>query len=221
MRPRRGKDAGSGGPCRKDLKPALKEDPRPQLSAQTVPVLASHEAESVTRNRCAEDAVRARIDLAVAREPTVQSMPGLTQVGDLLRVIRCTTQHNGAMDRTAAETWVAGYERLWRTPGTDRLSELFVPDASYLPSPWAQPIQGLDAIATFWESERKGPDEEFTMTSDVVTVDGRTAVVRVLVSYGVAESKDWRDLWVLTFASDGRCSSFEEWPFAPDQPDGH
>ena len=31
----------------------------------------------------------------------------------------------------------------------------------------------------------------------------------------------WRDLWVLRFDDDGRCRAFEEWPFAPDQPDGH
>jgi hypothetical protein len=125
------------------------------------------------------------------------------------------------MDRIAVETWVAGYERLWRTPGTELLVELFVPDASYLPSPWGQPVVGLDAIARFWAAERKGPDEEFTMTSDVVTVDGGTAVVRVLVTYGGAVSSAWRDLWVIQFAEDGRSSSFEEWPFAPGQPDGH
>ncbi|MEP7193139.1 MAG: nuclear transport factor 2 family protein [Actinomycetota bacterium] len=125
------------------------------------------------------------------------------------------------MNRTEVERWVAGYERLWRTPGTELLAELFVPHASYLPSPWAQSLSGLEAIAQFWEAERKGPDEEFTMTSDVVTVDGATAVVRVVVKYGSAGSKEWRDLWVLEFAEDGRCSSFEEWPFAPGQPDGH
>jgi len=125
------------------------------------------------------------------------------------------------MDRTAVETWVADYERLWRTPGTGLLSELFLPAASYLPSPWAQSVQGLEEIARFWEAERVGPDEVFTMSSDVLAVDGRTAVVRVEVKYGVLGDKPWRDLWVIGFAQDGRCSSFEEWPFAPEQPDGH
>ncbi len=125
------------------------------------------------------------------------------------------------MDRTAVAKWVAEYERLWRSPGTELLAELFVPDASYLPSPWARPLEGLDAIARFWEAERVGPDEEFTMSSNVVTVDAGTAVVRVLVKYGALGRRPWRDLWVLSFAEDGRCSSFEEWPFAPDQPSGH
>ena len=104
------------------------------------------------------------------------------------------------MDRTAVEKWVADYERLWRTPGTELLDQLFLRDASYLPSHWAQPVEGLDAIARFWDAERDGPDEEFTMSSEVVTVDGGTAVVRVLVKYGALGSRPWRDLWVLRFA---------------------
>ena len=125
------------------------------------------------------------------------------------------------MDRTAVEKWVADYERVWRTPGTGLLAELFEPAASYLPSPWAQTLEGLDAIARFWEAERVSPDEEFTMSSEVLMVDADRAVVRVMVGYGAQARRPWRDLWLLRFAENGRCSSFEEWPFAPDQPDGH
>jgi len=125
------------------------------------------------------------------------------------------------MDRTAVEKWVADYERVWRTPGTGLLAELFEPAASYLPSPWAQPLEGLDAIGWFWEAERVSPDEEFTMSSEVVMVDADRAVVRVMVGYGAQAQRPWRDLWLLRFAEDGRCCSFEEWPFAPEQSDGH
>jgi hypothetical protein len=59
------------------------------------------------------------------------------------------------------------------------------------------------------------------MSSVVVAVDGAIAVVRVWVNYGDARNKPWQDLWLLGFAQDGRCSAFEEWPFAPGQPDGH
>ena len=59
------------------------------------------------------------------------------------------------------------------------------------------------------------------MSADVVAVDGETAVVRVSVDYDRPDGGRWRDLWVMRFAEDGRCSSFEEWPFAPGQPDGH
>jgi ketosteroid isomerase-like protein len=125
------------------------------------------------------------------------------------------------MNRAEVERWVVAYERAWRTPGTEPLAELFTPDVSYLPSPWAPPIDGLEALGRFWEAERKGPDEAFDMTSEVVAVDGTRAVVRVSVDYGDPHFSRWRDLWVLRFTDDGLCAVFEEWPFAPGQRDGH
>ncbi|MGW2091172.1 YybH family protein [Promicromonospora sukumoe] len=117
-------------------------------------------------------------------------------------------------NRETVETWIRDYERLWRTPGTDGLDQLFTADATYLTSPWAEPITGLPALAEFWESHRDGPDEEFTLTAQVIAVDGPTAVVRASVEY-LEPGDRWRDLWVLELDADGRCSAFEEWPFAP------
>jgi hypothetical protein len=125
------------------------------------------------------------------------------------------------MDRETVERWVAGYERAWRTPGTEPLAELFSPDVSYLPSPWAHPIVGLSRLGPWWDAERDGPDEPFTIMSEVVAVDGDTAVVRIQVDYLRDDPSRWRDLWILRFDTAGRCVRFEEWPFAPDQPDGH
>ena len=127
---------------------------------------------------------------------------------------------DGAMtDRGHVADWVAAYERAWRSPGTDALSDLFTESASYSPSPWAEPHVGFDAIGRFWEAARTGPDEGFELQSEVVAVEGSTAVVRVAVAYD--DGHRWRDLWVLRMADDGRCEHFEEWPFAPGQPDGH
>jgi ketosteroid isomerase-like protein len=125
------------------------------------------------------------------------------------------------VEHAAVQRWVEGYERAWRTAGTDELSQLFTPDATYLVSPWARAVEGLPAIRELWESERDGADEAFTMTSDILAVDGSTAVVRVAVAYGDPGGRRWRDLWVLQFDADGRCVAFEEWPFAPGQDDGH
>lgn len=127
--------------------------------------------------------------------------------------------HHDALDRAAVAGWVARYEDLWRTAGTGRLAQLFTPNVSYSPSPWREPVRGLDEIARFWEAERDGHDERFTMTSEVVAVDGDTAVVRVAVEYD--GDRPWRDLWVLRFAADDQVDAFEEWPFAPDTYDGH
>jgi ketosteroid isomerase-like protein len=121
------------------------------------------------------------------------------------------------LDRAAVADWVRRYEVAWRTPGTAMLAELFTADATYLTEPYATAYEGLDAIAQLWDDQRDGPDEAFTMTSDVVAVDAGTdtALVRAEVHYGDPRPATWRDLWLIEFAPDGRCRAFEEWPFAP------
>ena len=114
------------------------------------------------------------------------------------------------------EAWIEGYERAWRTAGTGPLAELFTEDASYRMSPYEEPVVGLAAIGVLWERERVGPEEGFEMSHEIVAVDGGTAVVRLEVRYEAGA--EYRDLWLVRFAADGRCREFEEWPYWPGQP---
>ncbi|HEX7134971.1 MAG TPA: nuclear transport factor 2 family protein [Iamia sp.] len=123
------------------------------------------------------------------------------------------------MERAELTDWIERYERAWRTAGTEGIADLFAEGATYLTSPWRAPIVGLEALAAFWDAGRRGPDEAFTLTAEVVAVEGDTGVARVAVDYEATGNR-WRDLWIVRLDADGRCSSFEEWPFAPDQPDG-
>ena len=118
-------------------------------------------------------------------------------------------------DRLAVHGWVERYERAWRTPGTEGLEALFTADASYLLSPYEEPVVGLDAIRRMWDDEREGPDEVFTLSTEIVAVDGDTAVVRAEVRYGEPLRQEYRDLWILHLHADGRCSWFEEWAYRP------
>jgi SnoaL-like domain len=113
--------------------------------------------------------------------------------------------------------WVEAYETAWRTAGTGLLQRLFSEDATYLAAPFDEPIAGIEAISRFWEDEREGPDEVFTLTSEIVAAQGDTAVARLEVIYGGPPQRTYRDLWVITLSSEGRCSRFEEWPFHPGQ----
>ncbi|HEV2452196.1 MAG TPA: nuclear transport factor 2 family protein [Streptosporangiaceae bacterium] len=121
-------------------------------------------------------------------------------------------------DRVTVRRWLAGYEAAWRVSGTEGLAGLFTGDASYLQSPYEQAISGLDAIRRMWEEEREGPDEVFTLATDILAVDGPMAVVRAEVCYGDPPRQEYRDLWVIQFADDGRCTRFEEWPYWPGRP---
>ena len=64
----------------------------------------------------------------------------------------------------------------------------------------------------------KVPDEAFTLATDILAVDGTTAVVRAEVHYGDPPHQEYRDLWVIHLGDDGRCTWFEEWPFWPEHP---
>jgi hypothetical protein len=66
-----------------------------------------------------------------------------------------------------------------------------------------------------WDDDREGPDEVFTLSTEIVAVEGDTAVVRAEVRYGEPIHQEYRDLWLIRFDADGRCAWFEEWPYWP------
>ena len=111
--------------------------------------------------------------------------------------------------------WVAGYERAWREGDVDGIPRLFTEDAQYRRSPYWEPDVGHAGIQAFWREDEGTP---FTVTAQPVAVEGADAVVRVEVRYGEPVTQEYRDLWVLRFAPDGRVESFEEWAYWPDKP---
>jgi ketosteroid isomerase-like protein len=124
------------------------------------------------------------------------------------------------VDRTQLQEWLEGYERAWRTPGTDALEGLFTEGAVYSAAPFEQPHMGLADIARMWEAERERPDEEFTLESEVVAADGDTGVAKVHVRYGAPTNQEYRDIWIVRLDDSGLCSYFEEWPFWPPDTEG-
>jgi hypothetical protein len=98
------------------------------------------------------------------------------------------------------------------------LEELFALTATYTAAPFEPPIRGRAAIASFWESEREGPDEVFALGWEPVAVEGDVGVARIEVRYGDPPTHVYRDLWIVTLDHEGRCVAFEEWPFFPGRP---
>jgi uncharacterized protein (TIGR02246 family) len=121
-------------------------------------------------------------------------------------------------DRVMVRRWLAAYEAAWRTAETEALAGIFTDDASYLQSPYEEPVAGLSAIRRMWDAERAGPDEVFALATEIVAVDGPTAVVRAEVRYGDPVHQEYRGLWIIRLGDDGRCSRFEEWPYWPGEP---
>ena len=118
------------------------------------------------------------------------------------------------MDHASVLAWVARYEQAWRDEDLSAVAELFTADAHYRVSPYADSLVGQDAIRSIWLSDE---GESFSSQAEAVAVEGRQAVVRLLVRYGDPVRQEYRDLWLLSFADDGRVSDFEEWAYWPDR----
>ena len=112
--------------------------------------------------------------------------------------------------------WVGDYERVWRDGDVAAVESLFTPEAHYRASPYEPAKVGLDEIRAFWLDDEDG--DVFTMQAEPVAVEGPNAVVRVEVRYGEPLRQEYRDLWVLRFAADGRVQDFEEWAYWPGKP---
>ena len=114
-----------------------------------------------------------------------------------------------------AMRWVAEYERAWRDGDLDAVEHLFTEDAHYRPSPYDEPEVGHDAIKAFWLDDE---GKEFTVDAAPVAVEGHNTVVRVEVHYLKPVHQEYRDLWLLRFADDGRVEDYEEWAYWPGKP---
>jgi ketosteroid isomerase-like protein len=111
--------------------------------------------------------------------------------------------------------WVDGYIDAWRAEDPQGVERLFTEDARYRRSPYEKSNVGHDAIKAFWLADA---GESFAVRAVPVAVDGQSAVVRLDVAYGDPAQQEYRDLWVLRFADDGRVSDFEEWAYWPGKP---
>ena len=111
--------------------------------------------------------------------------------------------------------WVAEYERAWRDGNVAAVTRLFTDDARYRRSPYEEAMVGSAEIQGFWLDDE---GRTFSVTAAPVAVEGNDAVVRLEVQYRDPVAQEYRDLWVLRFAPDGRVEDFEEWAYWPDKP---
>ncbi len=125
------------------------------------------------------------------------------------------TRETHHMDREVVSRWVDDYERAWREDDADAVERLFTENAAYRRSPYEPSVIGHDGIKAFWLEDA---GRTFSMDATVLTVDGEVAVVRVDVFYRTPTEQEYRDLWILRFARDGRVADFEEWAYWPGKP---
>ena len=119
------------------------------------------------------------------------------------------------MDKASVDKWLQAYMHAWNTYSPVAIGDLFTDDATYSFHPYDEPVVGREAIVAAW---LKDPDATGTFEADYkpIAVDGNVAVVNGRSRYFKDSSrteltKEWDNLFVIEFDTDGRCRSFREW----------
>ena len=112
------------------------------------------------------------------------------------------------------ERWMDGYVSAWSSNRADQIASLFSPNAIYDPQTADGELHGLDEIVAWWQGVDDDPDNwDFAWlpvvdTEEVAVVSGNTKYLDPPASY--------RNLFVIKWGEDQRCTDFTEWYIEED-----
>lgn len=113
------------------------------------------------------------------------------------------------MDRIAVEAWVSDLFAAWQDRDSSKAASLFTTNAVYRSHPFQPPLQGQEAIASYWERAVEGQaDLDVHVGSPIVEGDRAAVEWWVNLTEGGAASVSTGTLF-LTF-SRGLCSELRE-----------
>jgi hypothetical protein len=110
--------------------------------------------------------------------------------------------------------WVEAYRRAWESNAPPEIGALFTDDALYYTEPHAEPWRGRAGIVEGWLARRDEPGDATFEWQPLVETD-ELGVVTASTTYSTVS---YRNLWVIRFGPDGRCSEFTEWFMALPAP---
>jgi hypothetical protein len=114
------------------------------------------------------------------------------------------------MDTAGAKKWVDGYRKAWESNAPDDIGALFTEDARYYTEPYAQPVEGRDAIVADWLEQKDEPGDT-TFDYDVLAIAGGLAIVRGITRYVTEPPRTYSNLWEIHLTEEGLCHQFVEW----------
>lgn len=112
------------------------------------------------------------------------------------------------------EIWLNRYADAWTHRDPDAVLELFAPGALYHESPFAEPIEGNEAIRDYWARgmRHSGRDVEFEAQALAMSDDSGLAHWRGQFTALPSEDTVQLDgILMATLDAEGRCTEFREW----------
>lgn len=122
------------------------------------------------------------------------------------------------IDHQHVQKWLDDYVSAWKSYDPAAIGALFSENASYRFNPFDDPVTGRDTIVLNWLENRDPPDTYAAQYHPIV-VEGNTAVANGRSFYYEADGKtvhrQFDNIFVLKFDSEGRCEDFCEWYMQP------
>jgi SnoaL-like domain len=118
------------------------------------------------------------------------------------------------MDHAAFQSWLARYVDAWRLNDPIAIGDLFSADVRYAYDPFEEAVVGRAAIVASWMTD---PDVPGSWEADyeVLAIDGDTFVAhgrtRYLTDDRAAVDREFANIFVCRFDTEGRCREFTEW----------
>ena len=112
------------------------------------------------------------------------------------------------------DAWMDGYVLAWSSNDDQHIRAVFTDDAVYDPQTADGEWDGIEDIISRWQGIGDVEDnwdfewQPLVETDDLAIVTGRTTYFEPAASF--------RNLFIIRFASDGRCYDFTEWYIEED-----
>ena len=117
------------------------------------------------------------------------------------------------MDEAGFQRWLDEYVDAWKTYDAGAIGDLFSEKVEYRYHPWDEPVRGRDALVESWLGDRDEPDS-WTAEYHPWLVSGERAVAvgvsRYFAPDGETLDREYHNVFLCRFDSDGRCREFTE-----------
>ena len=119
------------------------------------------------------------------------------------------------IDETRIRDWLAAYHHAWTTDDPDEVGRLFTGDVRYFTAPYREPLEGIEAVSSYWLGEQEG-EIAWSFEYQVLAQEDDLFVVRAVTTYpeGTSEAEgpeSFHNLWLVRLDEDGRASEFVEY----------
>lgn len=120
------------------------------------------------------------------------------------------------LDTTRIDDWLERYRHAWTTDAAAEVGRLFTGDVRYFTAPFAEPLEGLDAVTAYWLGEAES-GITWSFEYEVLASEGDLFVVRAVTRYpeGTRDADGRREvfhnLWLVTLDAEGRAREFVEY----------